>query len=72
MDRNKTWLDLVQKNEKSLLFSFSWTRERVLSVRNERESSKRKIYEPSGARHFIRSLSFFFCPQTLIRSTLVL
>ena len=60
MDRKKTWLDLVQKNEKSVLFSFSSTRERVLSVRNERESSKRAIYEPSGARQILIVLYVFF------------
>ena len=37
----------------------------MLFVRNERESSKRAIYEPSGARHFIRSLSFFFLPANV-------
>ena len=32
----------------------------MLSVRNERESSKRAIYEPSGARQILLVLYVFF------------
>ena len=61
MERKKTLLGLVQKNEESLLFSFyTWTTERLLSVRNERESSKRVIYELSGARQILFVLYVFF------------
>ena len=34
----------------------------MLSFRNELESSKRAIYEPSGARQILFVLCFFFLP----------